>query len=290
VSRVLVAILWLLHWLPLGVLVPVGRGLGVMLYALARRRRHIATTNLTLCFPELNETQVRTLCREHFRMLGRSFLERGVQWWGSPTRIRRLVRVTGVEQVKAILARGEHVILLIPHFLAIDLAGAGVGLHLDTIIFYTRQKDPLIDRYLRHARARFGDQLILQRSEGLRRVIREMRRGRPFYYLPDMDFGRKESIFVPFFGVQAATIEGLPRLAKMAPARVVPVVMRMLPGGQGYEAEFGAPWADYPTEDAHADVVRMNAWIEDEVRKMPAQYYWVHRRFKTRPEGEPAIY
>ena len=289
-TRLLVGLLWLLHWLPLGVLAPVGRGLGAVLYALARRRRHIATTNLRLCFPDLDEAQVKALCREHFKLVGRSFLERGIQWWGSRARIERLVRVTGVEHVKTLLARGENVILLIPHFLGIDLAGAGVGLHLNVIIYYTRQRNRVVDHYMRLGRGRFGDQLQLERTESLRRVVREMRGGRPFYYLPDMDFGRKESIFVPFFGVQAATIEGLPRLAKMAPAHVVPLTMRMLPGGQGYEAEFSEPWTDFPTQDVRADVIRMNAWIEDRVREMPAQYYWVHRRFKTRPEGEPGVY
>lgn len=289
-TRLLVGLLWLLHWLPLGVLAPVGRGLGAVLYALARRRRHIATTNLRLCFPDLDEAQVKALCREHFKLVGRSFLERGIQWWGSRARIERLVRVTGVEHVKTLLARGENVILLIPHFLGIDLAGAGVGLHLNVIIYYTRQRNRVVDHYMRLGRGRFGDQLQLERTESLRRVVREMRGGRPFYYLPDMDFGRKESIFVPFFGVQAATIEGLPRLARMAPAHVVPLTMRMLPGGQGYEAEFSEPWTDFPTQDVRADVIRMNAWIEDRVREMPAQYYWVHRRFKTRPEGEPGVY
>lgn len=289
-TRVLVGLLWLLHWLPLSVLAPIGRGLGALLYVLARRRRRIATTNLRLCFPDREPAQIDALCREHFKLVGRSILERGIQWWGSPARIERLVKVTGVERVKDMLARGEHVILLVPHFLGLDMAGAGVGLHLDTIITYARQRNAVVDHYMRLGRARFGNQLLLERTESLRRVIREMRGGRPFYYLPDMDFGRKESVFVPFFGVQAATIEGLPRLAKMAPAKVVPVTMKMLPGGQGYVAEFAEPWADYPTDDPVADVVRMNAWIEDRVREMPAQYYWVHRRFKTRPEGEPGVY
>lgn len=289
-TRLFIVVLWLLHWLPLPVLAPIGRGFGALLFVLARRRRHIAMTNLKACFPSMTPAQRHALCREHFKMLGRSLLERGIQWWGSPARIERVVAVKGVETVKALLARKENVILLVPHFLALDLAGAGVGLHLDTVIFYARQKNAVIDHYLRLGRARFGDQMILPRNEGLRRVVREMRRGRPFYYLPDMDFGRKESIFVPFFGVQAATIEGLPRLAKIAPAHVVPLVTRMLPGGQGYEAEFGTPWTDYPSGDDHADVVRMNAWIEAQVRTMPEQYYWVHRRFKTRPEGEPGLY
>ena len=124
----------------------------------------------------------------------------------------------------------------------------------------------------------------------MRATVKAMKSGRPLYYLPDLDYGRKESIFVPFFGVPAATITGLPRLARLANAAVVPCVVRMGPGGEGYVLELGAPWADYPSDDVDADTRRMNAWLEGVIRTMPEQYYWVHRRFKTRPEGEPRIY
>jgi len=148
----------------------------------------------------------------------------------------------------------------------------------------------VLDRWLYHGRSRFGDQLLLSRQEGVRGTVKAMKSGRPFYYLPDMDYGRRDAIFVPFFGVQAATITGLSRLARVAGAAVLPCVTRMLPGGQGYVVEIGEAWGDFPTVDVEADTRRMNAWIESMVRTMPEQYYWVHRRFKTRPEGEPKLY
>ena len=132
--------------------------------------------------------------------------------------------------------------------------------------------------------------MLLSRQDGARSSIKAMRSGRPFYYLPDMDFGRRDSVFVPFFGVETATITGLSRLARAAGAAVVPCITRMLPGGQGYVVDIGEAWADFPTRDVSADSARMNAYIESVVRSQPEQYYWVHRRFKTRPEGQPRVY
>jgi KDO2-lipid IV(A) lauroyltransferase len=148
----------------------------------------------------------------------------------------------------------------------------------------------VFDRLILRGRKRFGDQLLLSRQDGARSSIKAMRAGRPFYYLPDMDLGSRDSVFVPFFGVPAATITGLSRLARAAGAVVITCITRTLPGGQGYVVEIGDPWPDFPSADAEADTRRMNAFIESAVRTMPEQYYWVHRRFKTRPEGEPRIY
>jgi KDO2-lipid IV(A) lauroyltransferase len=289
-SRLLVALLWLLHWLPLGLLAPIGTGLGRLLYLAVGRRRHVVLTNLSRCFPERSESDIRALALAHFRLLGRSLLERGLLWWAPRARLDRLIRVRGDAQVRALLDEGTPVILLVPHFLGLDMGGMATTSRFDIVSIYARQHDPVIDRWLYHGRSRFGDQMLLPRDESIRSVVKAMKAGRPFYYLPDMDNGRKESVFVPFFGIPTATITGLPRFARMARARVVPVVTRMLPGGAGYEVEMGAPWEDFPGEDVHADVARMNAWIESVVRTMPEQYYWVHRRFKTRPEGERSFY
>lgn len=144
----------------------------------------------------------------------------------------------------------------------------------DIVSIYARQRNRVIDRWLYHGRSRFGDQLLQPRHESIRATVKAMKAGRPFYYLPDMDHGRKESIFVPFFGVQTATITGLPRFARMADAAVVPCVTRLLPGGAGYRLSFGEPWENFPSGDIEADVARMNAEIEALVRTMPEQYYW----------------
>ncbi len=289
-SRAAVLLLWLLHLLPLPVLALVGRGVGLALYAFGTRRRMITQTNLDWCFPELDEAARARLARAHFQALGRSVLERGILWWGSRKRVERLCRLVGGEKIDELLAAGRPIILLAPHFVGLDMGGIAVGLRFDVVSMYTAQTNPVFDRLLLRGRLRFGRQMLLSRQDGARTSIKAMRSGRPFYYLPDMNFHRRDSIFVPFFGIQTATITGLSRLAKAAGAAVLPCVTRMLPGGGGYLVEIGDAWADYPSEDVTADTARMNAWIEAAVRTMPEQYFWVHRRFKTRPLGEAKPY
>ncbi|MDY0073295.1 MAG: lipid A biosynthesis acyltransferase [Thauera sp.] len=289
-SRLAIALFWLLHWLPLSLLAPLGQAFGLLLYVLVWPRRRIVHINLGLCFPELDARARRALARRHFAAMGRSMLERGLAWWASPARLRRLVRIEGLERLQALREAGKPVILLTPHFIGLDMAGTRLSMEGDFVSVYARQSNKVFDYWLHHGRSRFNDQLLLDRSAGVRASVKAMRAGRPLYYLPDLDYGRKESIFVPFFGVPAATITGLPRLARLAGAVVMPCVVRMLPGSAGYVLELGEPWTDYPGEDVAADTLRMNRWLEGVVRTMPEQYYWVHRRFKTRPEGEARFY
>ena len=285
-----IALFWLLHFLPLPLLARVGQLLGTLLYHIGNRRRRIALTNLALCFPELSDSQRQTLAREHFRVLGRSILERSLLWWASPERLSRLIRVNGAERISTLRDAGRPVILLAPHFVGLDAGGIGIAMRFDSISMYSVQKNPVFDRLLLRGRKRFGDQMLLSRQDGARSSIKAMRSGRPFYYLPDMDFGRRDSVFAPFFGIEAATITGLSRLARAAGAAVVPCITRMLPGGQGYLVDIDDAWTDFPTSDVSADSARMNTYIESVVRNQPEQYYWVHRRFKTRPEGQPRVY
>ncbi|ENO89859.1 lysophospholipid acyltransferase family protein [Thauera linaloolentis] len=289
-SRLAIGLFWLLHWLPLTVLSRIGEAFGLLLYVFVVPRRKVVLINLRLCFPELSEAERRALARRHFAANGRSVLERGLAWWAGPARLRRLVRIEGLDRLQALKAAGTPVILLTPHFVGLDMAGTRLSMEGDFVSVYAPQKNKVFDRWLHHGRSRFNDQLLLARTDGVRATVKAMKSGRPLYYLPDLDYGRKESIFVPFFGVQTATITGLPRLARLAGAAVMPSVVRMLPGGGGYVLELGEPWAGYPSDDVEADTRRMNAWLEGVVRTMPEQYYWVHRRFKTRPEGEPRIY
>lgn len=288
-SRLAVGLLWLLHLLPLGVLAGIGRGLGAVLWRVAGERRRVVRTNLRLCFPNMPDAEREALAREHFKLVARSFLERSLAWWASAERIRRLVRIDGLTAFKA-LAASRPTILLVPHFVGLDMCGTRLALEIDAVMIYSKQKNAVINQLLRHGRSRFGDQLMLSRQEGVLRTVKAMRAGRPFYYLPDQDYGARDAIFAQFFGVPAATITGLPRLARLGDAAVVPCIARMRPGGQGYVLEMGEPWADFPSGDIEADTRRMNAAIEQFVLTMPAQYYWVHKRFKTRPTGEAPIY
>jgi KDO2-lipid IV(A) lauroyltransferase len=289
-SLPLAALLWLLHFLPLPLLAVIGRGLGRLLMLFGRKRRAVVALNLTWCFPELDERARHALARRHFASLGRSFLERGILWWGSRQRLEKLIHVEGEQHLQKQLDAGRPVILLAPHFLGLDAGGVGIAMRHDSISLYAAQRNPLFNTLLLRGRHRFGDQQLLSRQDGVRATVKAMRSGRPFYYLPDLNARRRDAVFVPFFGVSTATISGLPRLARVAGAAVLPCVTRMLPGGAGYRVEIGEPWADYPTDDVVADTARMNSWLEGVIRTMPEQYYWVHRRFKTRPPGEARPY
>lgn len=289
-TRIFLAGLWCFHWLPLPVQAFFGWMLGHLLYLAVIPRRRVLLTNLRLCFPEKSDAERRDLARRVCVAVARSMLERGVLWWASEARIRRLVELNGVDTIRRLHAEGKAVVMLVPHFVGLDMAGSRMAMEMDCVSMYSAQNDKLIEKMLLHGRTRFGSQELLSRQDGIRGAVKAMKRGRPFYYLPDLDFGPKESIFVPFFGIQTATVPGLPRIARLANAAVVPLVVRMKPWGQGYVGEFQAPWSDFPTENVEADTARMNAWIEAEVRKLPEQYYWVHKRFKTRPAGEAKFY
>jgi KDO2-lipid IV(A) lauroyltransferase len=286
-TRIALSLMWLLHWLPLPVLAAFGRGFGRLLFVLAGARRRIALTNLRLCFPDMSEAERRVLARRHFEVFGRSFIERGLLWWASEARIRRLVRVSGREHLDALIGK-QPVILLVPHFVGLDMGWTRLCLEYDMSGIYANQKNLLFNAALYKGRARFGNSVMLSRQEGTRKGLKAMKAGMPFFYLPDMDFGQRDTIFVPFFGVAAATITGLSRLSRLAGAAVVPVIAHMR--DDGYMIEIGAPWADYPGESIEADTRRMNACIEAEVVKMPEQYFWLHKRFKTRPPGEKGVY
>lgn len=287
-TRLGLALIWLLHWLPLPVLAVLGRCAGWLLYGLARERRQVVLTNLRLCFPELRDDQRTALARRHFAAFGRSLLEHGILWWGSHERVLRLVRIEGLHHWQAVA--GRPVILLAPHFVGLDMGGIRVSAEYRAVSVYSQQKNPAFDAILYRGRTRFVRPELFSRQQGIRPVVRAMRQGLPFYYLPDMDFGERDSLFVPFFGVPAATISGLARIARLAGAVVVPAVTRQLPGAQGYELRFYPAWEHYPGDDESADARRMNAFIEERVREMPEQYYWLHKRFKTRPPGEARFY
>ncbi len=289
-TRLALGLLWLLSWLPLSAIGSLGTGFGSFLYFAVVPRRKVVLTNLRLCFPALAEAERKALAKKHFQALARSILERGILWWRPEARIRRLVRIEGRERLEALLAAGKPVIMLCPHFLALDWAGARIAMDFEAASIYSHQKNPLLDKMLHHGRTRFIKPVLLSRQESLRGIIKVLKKGLPLYYLPDMDFGPQDAIFSPFFGVPAATISALPRLARLTGAVVLPVIARADADGKGFSVNFGEPWADYPGEDLQADVDRMNAYIESVVETMPEQYYWVHKRFKTRPPGDASFY
>lgn len=286
--RAVLLMMWLLHWLPLPVLARVGEHIGSGLFVLVRSRRHIALTNLRLCFPDWTEARRHALAHQHFQAYARSMLERGILWWASERRLRRLIVLAPDLPLAAIQA--GPVIFLCPHFVSLDVAGVAITLNTSLCSIYTQQSNPVFDNALRRGRSRFHPISIAPRSQGIKPVIRAMRDGLPFFMCPDMDFGAKDAVFVPFFGVEAATLTAPARLAALTGAKVIPVIATILPGHQGWKVEFFPPWDDYPGTDLVQATRRMNQFIETQIRQAPAEYFWVHRRFKTRPNGAPGVY
>lgn len=285
-ARLGVFILWLLHFLPLPLLRGLGAGLGHLLYRLGRERREVALTNLRLCFPELDPAAREALAREHFVAFARALLDRTLGWWSSARRLERLFRLQHGERL--LDDDGRPSIILCPHFVGLDAAGTRVTMARTICSVYSNQKNPVFNDILYRGRRRFSPTVLFSRQEGMRRIVRAMRDGYPLFYLPDMDFGPDDSIFVPFFGVPAATITGVSRLARLTGARVFPCIARQV--ADGYEIEIQPALENFPGESVEADTRAINQLIEKEVLRMPAQYFWLHKRFKTRPPGEQRFY
>jgi KDO2-lipid IV(A) lauroyltransferase len=274
------------HW-PAWARRTLARLLGELGWTLAASRRRIALANLKACFPELAEPARRRLGRRVFRNLARATVDHSVLWKGSLQDIERLIRIEGLERIHD--PANRPLILLAPHFVGLDAGGVRVTTVVRAVTIYARQSNPVWDRWLAYGRSRFIQPvLIARRGSDLRAAVRAMREGLPFYYLPDIDGGESNSIFVPFMGVPTATLTMLSRLARMTGARVMMTVTEQTE--DGYVMHLEPPWDDFPGPSVEHDTERMNREIERWVRRLPDQYLWTHRRFKTRPPGEPSFY
>ncbi|PUE51061.1 lipid A biosynthesis acyltransferase [Limnohabitans sp. 2KL-1] len=261
--------------------------LGHVLYALAHSRRHIVQVNLSLCFPDLSESERQRMTRRHMVGVMQSLLDRSWLWHGSPAQLRRRLQLVGDVTP---LQGDSAVVMLAPHFVGLDAGGTALtmlgGVQMASI--YVPQSSPSLDDWVRDGRNRSGAVALYYRHGGVKPIVSGLRKGDKLYLLPDMDFGPQESLFVPFFGVQAATVPSLSRFSRLGRAQVVTVATRMTPSG--YSVEIGPVWTHFPSEDVQADTERMNRELQALIATMPEQYYWVHKRFKTRPEGEPGVY
>ena len=289
-ARAVLGLLWLLQALPLGLQAALGRGLGGLLHALAGGRRRVALRNVELCLPGLSLAARQRLVREHFGWLARSLLERGLLWYAPPARLKALIQVEG--DVGFAERSDKPVMWLVPHFVALDVAGVATQLFQGRPVasIYQAQSNTVFDSAMRRGRLRFGLAEVFARSERALPLVRAIRRGRVFFNLPDMDFGARDAAFVPFFEVPAVTLLAPARMARALGMTVQPVLAEILPGGAGYKVRFLPPWQDFPGDDDIAAAGRINRWIADEILRNPAQYLWVHKRFKTRPEGEASLY
>lgn len=289
VSRLAQALLWLLHWLPYRGIRALATPLGSLIYQFAGSRRRVTLINLRLCFPELSESERITIAKSHFIAFTASIFSQGLQWFASKERLSKLVKLEGLEHWDAV--RDHPVILLAPHFLGIDIAGLRISADYPIMGMYGKSKNPHFDALIYQNRMRFATgPYFFPRDEGLRPLVRQLKAPYAFYYLPDLDLGAKDALFVPFFGVQAATVPALSRLSKLTGAKVVPCIVLERADHTGFEVRFYPAWEHFPSDDLVADTVRMNRFIEEHVRKTPAQYLWSHKRFKTRPPGEESVY
>ncbi|AOY00388.1 lipid A biosynthesis lauroyl acyltransferase [Jeongeupia sp. USM3] len=281
------ALLRLLACLPYGVVARLGEALGALLYRLPTSRKRVVHTNLRLCFPHLDEAAREKLARAHIGHVIRSYLERGFQWFGSARTMARLIELDSAIDLNDPAA--PPTIFMGFHFVAIEAGSMRYSCELPVASLYTPMSNLRFDALARAQRSRFGAEMI-SRADSVRASLECLRRGVPVMLAADMDFGVTNSAFVPFFGVQACTLTSVSRLARLSGARVVPFVTEVLPGYRGYKLTIFEPLADYPSHDAVADARTMNAFLEAQIRRMPAQYYWVHKRFKHRPAGEASVY
>ena len=272
---------------PLPLLRGLGWLIGRVLFVLAAPRRRVALRNLALCYPEATARQRRQWARESFVVFCQSWLDRSWLWFAPREVVQRRVTLQGALHE---LDGDAPTIIFAPHFYGMDAGGTALTLRTQrafTSIFSTHP-DPAVDAWFREGRQRFGDVRMLNRNDGVKPIIANLRKGGLLYLLPDMDFGRNDSLFVPFYGIPTATVPSLPRFARLGRAKVIAMVTRLTP--TGYCAEITPAWPDYPSADVEADTALMNAHLQRYIDVSPGQYYWVHKRFKTRPEGEPSVY
>lgn len=268
------------------------RPLGWLAPRLMRSRAHIVRTNLAVAFPDTTAAQRELWLHKHFQLLAQSVVDRGLCWFGSAEEILETVPIEGLEHLETLLAEKRRIIMLAPHFVGLDASATRLTLFLkESATMYTRQSDSAVDQLVREGRGRFNTVHLVSRHDGVRGLIRQLRKGVPIYYLPDMDWGLTGAAFVPFFDVPAATLLTTAQIARNFDAAVVPIVSRFDPETGRYHVRVLPPMEDFPGEGSLEEATaRINRLIEDWVRLDPAQYYWVHRRYKTRPEGEPRLY
>lgn len=287
ISRLGILFMRLIAPLPLPWVRAAGWVLGWLLYLLIVPRRRVVRANLALCFPHLSRAQRGALECKVFIRFAQAWLDRSWLWHGNPEVTRRRLVLTGALRE---LAGLEPTVVFAPHFVGMDAGWTALTQQVQRrfVGIYTQQSNRILDAWALQGRNRFSAGRPFGRADGVHALAGALRRGEVLYLLPDMNFGPEESIFVPFYGISSATVPSLSRFARLGKAKVVPVVTRMTPAG--YEVQVMEAWAGFPTRDIEADTALMNERLQGYIDTMPEQYYWVHKRFKTRPAGQPGVY
>ncbi|MEY4883174.1 MAG: hypothetical protein RIS34_1028 [Pseudomonadota bacterium] len=286
-SRSGIAVMRLLGCLPLAWVRGLGWLLGWLLYALAVHRRRVVQVNLRLCYPGQTHRHIRSLTIQTFIFFAQAWLDRGWLWHGAAQTVKRRLCLTGALHE---LEGSQPTVIFSPHFVGLDAGWTALTQQVSRAFttIYSSQTDEIIDAWILAGRQRFGRSRLFGRADGAKKIISALRHGTPLYLLPDMNFSLEESVFVPFYGVSTSTLTSLSRFSRLGRAKVVPVVTRMT--AQGYDVRILPAWTHFPTDDLTADAAHMNRCLETYIDEMPAQYYWVHKRFKERPEGERSVY
>lgn len=275
-------------WLPWRLKMAAGSGIGRLAWRFAKRRRHITATNIALCFPEKSAEAQRRLVKDTFIANGIGLVETATGWCRDPESLRHRAVYVGQENMARAQAQDKGVLIIGVHFSTLDMGGALHALFFSADAVYRPHDNPLFERFMTRARHRVFDQTIDRHD--LRGVVRRLKAGHSVWYSPDQDFGRAASVFAPFFGQQASTVKLTAKIARMTGAPVVPLIFHRNPDNATYTLEALPALSEFPSGDDVADAARINAFIEQAIRKHPEQYLWLHRRFKTRPEGEAGVY
>ena len=284
-----VGAIWVIAHLPRPLLMGLGRLLGALVQRVPSPRRHIAEANIALCFPELSKAEQAALVNAHLRDIGLMMMEFALGWMGSERAISRVpVTVEGLEHLEAARAQGKGVLLVGGHFSHLELCARLVSQRIRISGMYRKMDSRVFEWAVLRARLDYAEAMF--DKDDIRGTVKHLRNGGTLWYAPDQDMRSKDNAFVPFFGVPAATITATHHLARMSGAMVIPFYHRRLPGNAGYVLRLGAPLEHFPSTDVLDDTARINVCIEAMVRAAPEQYLWVHKRFKTRPEGYPPIY
>lgn len=284
------AVLWLCVQLPYAWILKIGKGFGWLIYWSAKGRRRIAHRNLVLCFPDWSAQQRHQVLRESFYSTGIALVETAMSWWWPKARLQSLVHVEGLEHLLSTLDQGQGVILMAVHFTTLEIGAALLGQYCSIDGMYREHTNPVFDWVQHRGRERHNSGAKAIRRNDVRAMVRSLRQKRAIWYAPDQDYGRRQSLFVPFFGVQAATVTATSRFARLGHAKVVPFTQERLPHGQGYRLTLHPPLENFPGPSDAADCLRINQWAERVICQTPGQYLWAHRRFKTRPRGELSLY
>lgn len=279
---------WLLAHLPFGLQMQLGRLLGLSLRLSSKRRMHIARTNLQLCFPDKSDDEVENLLKANFESMGIAIMETLMSWWAPDASLKNRIDIKGLEYLQQALEQGQGVIMLGAHFTTLEIGGRLLSYYTPFHVLYRKHKNPVFELVMHRARTHHYEKAIERGN--MRSMMRSLKQNMAVWYAPDQNYGTEQSVFVTFFNIPAATITATARLASFNQSLVVPFFQQRLPGNKGYELRFYPALENFPTDDEKADTQRINHVIEDEILKMPEQYLWAHRRFKSRPEGEPGVY